>query len=176
MLKTTCFCTTFALLCVSLRKQCHCRKRPNTNGLCQVAESQIRCLRNRRLGVRTPPGVFVSACELGLARRFAQARRFTQGETFWDGDSSVDILRVSGVFDFLALAGCAPALFTASRFSECCFRPNGIFDRKRSRSLVHAGRLATTPIAADPPNPSPNLSDRPFNGDGKVHPTGNGDC
>lgn len=102
------------------------------------------------MGVRTPPGVFVWSCEL------AQARRFAQGEAFCDGDSIADLLRVLSVFDFLALANRAPAFFNASKFSACCVRSNGIFDRKRSRSLVHAGLLATTPIAADPPNPSPN--------------------
>ena len=45
---------------------------------------------------------------------------------------------------------------TASRFSECCFRLNGIFDRELSRSLVDKWLLVTTPIASDPPNLTSN--------------------
>ena len=45
---------------------------------------------------------------------------------------------------------------TTGRFSGCCFRLNGIFDRELSRSLVDKWLLVTTPFASDPPNQTPN--------------------
>ena len=48
------------------------------------------------------------------------------------------------------------AFLTASGFFECYFRLNGIFYRKRSRSLVDAGLLVTTTIAFEPRNQPQN--------------------
>jgi hypothetical protein len=61
-----------------------------------------------------------------------------------------------GVFDFSAPTCHALAFLTASKFSECCFRLNGIFDRELSRSLVDKWLLVTTPIASDPTNRTSN--------------------
>jgi hypothetical protein len=67
-----------------------------------------------------------------------------------------EIPNVLGVFDFPGPACRALTVLTASGFSGCCFRLNGIFDRELSRSLVDRGLLVTTPIASDPPNWTPN--------------------
>jgi hypothetical protein len=67
-----------------------------------------------------------------------------------------EIPSVLGVFDFPARACRALTFLTASGFSECCFRLNGIFYRELSRSLVDKSLLVTTPIASDPPNRTSN--------------------
>ena len=61
-----------------------------------------------------------------------------------------------GIFDFSPQSYRALYFLTASSFSECCFRLNGIFDRELSRSLVDKWLLVTTPIASAPPNRTSN--------------------
>jgi hypothetical protein len=73
---------------------------------------------------------------------------------------------VLDIFDFLVLSGRVLTFLTARQFSECCFRLNGIFYRKLSRSLVDKSLHVTTPIASDTPNrtsnyPTAGLTDGP---------------
>jgi hypothetical protein len=78
------------------------------------------------------------------------------GEFFFRNASFAKIPNVLGIFDFSGKAGRALTFLTASSFSGCCFRLNSIFFRELSRSLVDKWLLVTTPIASDPPNPTPN--------------------
>lgn len=95
-------------------------------------------------------GVLFSSCELWVTRQFADL------EVFFRDASIAEIPNVLGIFDFSPPACRALAVLTAGRFSECCFRLNGIFSRELSRSLVDKGLLVTTPIASDPPNRASN--------------------
>ena len=54
------------------------------------------------------------------------------------------------------MTGHALNFLTEGRFSECCFRQNGISSRELSRSLVDKWLLVTTPYASDPPNRTSN--------------------
>jgi hypothetical protein len=75
---------------------------------------------------------------------------------FFRDASVAEIPNVLGIFGFPAPACRALSFLTASLFSGCCFRQNGIFYRELSRSLVDKWLLVTTPIASDPPNPTSN--------------------
>jgi hypothetical protein len=78
------------------------------------------------------------------------------GQDFFRYASLAEIPNVLGVLDFSCPAFCALTFLTASRFSECCFRQNGVFYLELSRSLVDKWLLVRTPIASDPPNRTSN--------------------